>query len=141
MTIASMRQLGCSTRAVARVLQRSASTISCELTHNTTAGLGYGSHVAQSACQARRSTARPAAKLHVNDLRWGLVLTLLDWKWSPQQIAGTLKRAFPAQPERQVSHETIYTAIYSRPRGELRRQLKRLNRHPALIDGVGSVVG
>jgi transposase, IS30 family len=51
------------------------------------------------------------------------VLTLLDWKWSPQQIAATLKRVFPNEPERHVSHETIYTAIYAQPRGELRRQL------------------
>ena len=123
MTIASMRQLGCSTRAMARVLQRSASTVSRELARNTPAGLSYGSHVAQSACQARQRAARPASKLHDADLRWGLVLTLLDWKWSPQQIAGTLKRAFPGQPERHVSHETIYTAIYAQPRGELRRQL------------------
>jgi len=52
-----------------------------------------------------------------------VVLTLLDWKWSPQQIAATLKRVFPNEPERHVSHETIYTAIYAQPRGELRRQL------------------
>jgi IS30 family transposase len=51
------------------------------------------------------------------------VLTLLDWKWSPQQIAATLKRVFPNDPQRHVSHETIYTAIYAQPRGELRRQL------------------
>ena len=63
MTIASMRQLGCSTRAMARVLQRSPPTISRELARNTPAGLSYGSHVAQSACQARQRAARPAAKL------------------------------------------------------------------------------
>ena len=54
---------------------------------------------------------------------WRVVLTTLDWKWSPQQIAGTLKRVFPNEPERHVSHETIYKAIYAQPRGELRRQL------------------
>ncbi len=52
-----------------------------------------------------------------------MVLTLLDWRWSPQQIAGTLKRVFPDEPERHVPHETIYTAIYAQLRGELRRQL------------------
>lgn len=30
---------------------------------------------------------------------------------------------YPDQPEHHVSHETIYTAIYAQPRGELRRQL------------------
>jgi IS30 family transposase len=58
-----------------------------------------------------------------------VVLTILDWKWSPQQIAGTLKRVFVDEPERCVSHETIYTAIYAQPRGELRRQLIAYLRH------------
>jgi IS30 family transposase len=58
-----------------------------------------------------------------------VVLTLLEWKWSPQQIAGTLKRVFPDEPQRHVSHETIYTAIYAQPRGELRRQLIACLRH------------
>jgi IS30 family transposase len=51
------------------------------------------------------------------------VLTVLDWRWSPQQIAGTLKRVFPNEPERHVSHETIYNAIHAQPPGELRRRL------------------
>jgi len=29
-------------------------------------------------------------------------------KWSPEQIAGWLKRTWPAEPHNQVSHETIY---------------------------------
>ncbi len=106
MTIASMCQQGCSIRAMARMLQRSPSTISRKLARNTHADLSYGSHAAQQACQARRRAARPAPKLHVHGLRWGVVATLLDWKWSPQQIAATLKRAFPHQTERHVSHET-----------------------------------
>ena len=123
MTLASMKQQGCSVRAMARTLQRSPSTVSRELSRNAGAGQSYGSHVAQQSCQARRRDARSVAKLHRDGLAWGLVLTLLDWRWSPQQIAGTLKRAFPNEPARHVSHETIYTAIYAQPRGELRRQL------------------
>jgi len=122
-TIASMRQQGCSIRAMARALQRSAATVSRELARNTVSGSNYSSHAAQLACRSRQRAARPTAKLHVDGLRWGLVLSLLDWGWSPQQIAGTLRKAFPDQPERHVSHETIYTAIYAQPRGELRRQL------------------
>ena len=34
-----------------------------------------------------------------------------------------LKREFAGQPEMQVSHETIYQAIYVQGRGALRREL------------------
>ena len=122
-TIASMCQRGCSVRAMARTLQRAPSTVTRELERNTLAGVPYGSHFAQQACQARQRAARPRAKLDVDSVAWRVVLTLLDWKWSPQQIAATLKRAFSNEPERHVSHETIYTAFYAQPRGELRKQL------------------
>ena len=39
---------------------------------------------------------------------------------TPEQIAGTLARIYATAPTMQVSHETIYTAIYAMPRGELR---------------------
>ena len=56
-------------------------------------------------------------------LRPAFLLTLLDWKWSPRQIAATHKRVFLNEPDRHKSHEPIYTATYAQPRGELRRQL------------------
>src|SRR5665647_819812 len=123
MTIASMGQQGCSIRAMARMLHRAPSTISREIARNTNPSVTYGSHVAQQSCQARRRAARPRTKLNIDSVAWMVVLTLLEWKWSPQQISATLKRTFPNESERNVSHETIYTAIYAQPRGELRRQL------------------
>ena len=62
-------------------------------------------------------------------MRWGVVMEFLKEKWSPQQIASTLAFVFPDDPDMQVSHETIYTAIYAQPRGELRRQLIACLRH------------
>jgi len=126
--IASMKLQGSSARAIARVLERPPSTISRELRRNRSAD-GYASHTAQALHAVRRTAARPAAKLDVASVAWGVVLTLLSWKWSPQQIAATLKRVYPDQPEHHVSHETIYTAIYAQPRGELRRQLIACLRH------------
>ena len=123
MVISSMRLMGKSTRAMACVLLRPPSTISREIRRNSCAALGYTSDSARALHAQRRSAARPAAKLDVHSVAWSVVLTLLDWKWSPQQIAATLKRVFPNDPQRHVSHETIYTAIYAQPRGELRRQL------------------
>ena len=129
MTMASMRQQGASMRAMARMLGRPVSTISREFKRNTLPATAYGSHLAQLACEGRRQAARPASKLNMQGVAWNVIRTLLDWKWSPQQIASTLKRVFPDEPEHHVSHETIYTAIYAQPRGELRRQLIACLRH------------
>src|SRR5258708_4381196 len=129
MTIASMRQQGSSVRAMARTLGRSGATVSREVARNTCATLGYASAPAQTLSTARREAARPPGKLHAQSVAWRVVLTLLAWKWSPQQISGTLKRMWPNDPAQHVSHETIYTAIYAQPRGELRRQLIACLRH------------
>jgi len=43
--------------------------------------------------------------------------------YSPEQISGTLAIVHPDTPTLQVSHETIYTAIYAMPRGELRTEV------------------
>lgn len=43
--------------------------------------------------------------------------------YSPEQIAGTLAAVHPDLPSLRVSHETIYTAIYAMPRGELRTEV------------------
>ena len=43
--------------------------------------------------------------------------------YSPEQIAGTLKTVNAGHPNLQVSHETIYSAIYLMPRGELRTEV------------------
>src|SRR5271169_3773332 len=123
MTIASMVQQGYSVRAIGSALCRSASTVSRELGRNTLAGTAYGSEAAQAACQARRKDGRPEGKGQIQGVLWDVVLTMLNWRWSPQQIAGTLHRMFPENPDLQISHETIYNAIYAQPRGELRRQL------------------
>ena len=121
--IASLRLQGAGVRHIAGVIGRAASTVSRELRRNAQPAAGYDSDVARAACALRRSGARQPRKLNLRGLTWSVVLTLLDWKWSPQQIAATLRRVFPNEPERHVSHETIYTAIYAQPRGELRRQL------------------
>lgn len=44
---------------------------------------------------------------------------------SPEQISRTLAESFPERPEMQVSHETIYQALFVQSRGELRRELHR----------------
>jgi IS30 family transposase len=43
--------------------------------------------------------------------------------WSPQQIAGWLKREFPGEEHNHVSHETIYRSLYVQARGVLKKEL------------------
>ncbi len=43
-------------------------------------------------------------------------------KWSPGQISGWLRRAYPDDPEMQVSHETIYLSLFVQSRGAAGRR-------------------
>ncbi len=47
----------------------------------------------------------------------------LERKWSPEQIAGWLKRSFPGEADMQVSHETIYRSLYVQARGVLKKEV------------------
>jgi IS30 family transposase len=51
---------------------------------------------------------------------WEQVTRYLKAGYSPEPIAGTRAVVHPDTPSLQVSHETIYTAIYAMPRGALR---------------------
>jgi IS30 family transposase len=44
-------------------------------------------------------------------------------RWSPEQIAHGLRRAYPDDPSMRVSHETIYLSLFVQGRGALRREL------------------
>lgn len=44
-------------------------------------------------------------------------------QWSPEQVAGWLKRTYPDDASHQVSHETIYRTLYIQSRGALKQEL------------------
>jgi IS30 family transposase len=113
----------------ARARGCSPSTIAREFERSTLPALPCGSRTARPACTGRRAAARPACKLDFDGVGRGAVRTLLRWKWSPRQIAATLGRVFPDEPERHVWHETIRTALCARARGALRGQLAACLRH------------
>jgi IS30 family transposase len=52
-----------------------------------------------------------------------VVARQLRLNWSPEQIAGWLKRAHPGQEAYQVSHETIYRSLFVQTRGVLKKEL------------------
>lgn len=81
----------------------------------------FGSKGAQAAAHGRRR--RGPRKLAPDGPLWALVVEALRTGCSPEQIAGRLRRMNPQEPDWQVSHETIYCAIYATPRGEARKEL------------------
>jgi len=51
------------------------------------------------------------------------VANKLQRAWSPEQIAGWLKRHYPQDESLQVSHETIYRSLFMQSRGVLKQEL------------------
>jgi len=56
---------------------------------------------------------------------WREVLDKLRLQWSPVQISRWLRGQYPNAPERHVSAETIYQAIYYQARGGMRQEITR----------------
>ena len=114
---------GESDRAIGRVLGRSHTTISREI--NRCGGRRrYRAHVAERAAWERARRPR-ATKLELCPELRELVIERLGQDHSPQQISGWLRLAYPDNEQMQVSHETIYRALYVQARGSLRRELTR----------------
>jgi IS30 family transposase len=139
---------GVSLRSIAADLHRAPSTISRELGRNG----GHGGYRAAAADKrAWRQAMRPkSCKLATHDHLRQLVAAKLESNWSPEQIAGWLKRTYPDDEAYQVSHETIYRSLFVQARGVLKKELQahlrsgraiRRSRHATgKGDGRGSIV-
>src|SRR5690606_4664075 len=98
-------------------------------------GLGGAYRWAYCARDAQRRAQARARRPREGKLRprrggpwpplWAEVKAKLMLRWSPVQIARWLRRSYPDQPERWVSHETIYQAIFYQARGGMRQELAR----------------
>ena len=114
---------GESARDIGRNLGRSHTTISREI--NRCGGRRrYRAHAAEWAAWRRARRSRPTKLELCPELR-ELVIERLRQDHSPQQISGWLRLSYPDNDEMQVSHETIYRALYVQARGSLRRELTR----------------
>ncbi|HEV2042199.1 MAG TPA: IS30 family transposase [Casimicrobiaceae bacterium] len=112
---------GHSMRSIATQLGRAPSTISREIKRN-------GGQESYRASQAEESAwdrgRRPkTCKLAQNRALARLVAGKLQRRWSPQQVAGWLKRTYPDDTSRQVSPETIYRSLFIQARGALKKEL------------------
>jgi IS30 family transposase len=59
-----------------------------------------------------------------------IVAQKLQLEWSPDQIAGWLKRTYTDDEHYQVSHETIYKTLFIQARGALKKELIQYLRKP-----------
>ena len=112
-----------SARLMARLLGHSPSTVSREISRNG----GYDRYRAALADeQAWVRARRPKrCKLANNPPLRRAVARKLRLNWSPEQIAGWLKRAHPEDEFYHVSHETIYRSLFVQARGVLKKELLR----------------
>jgi IS30 family transposase len=110
-----------SLRSIARRLGRSPSTISREVRRNG----GRESYRATPSDEAAWDRARrpKLCKLACCPFLARTVSAKLQLNWSPEQIAGWLKRTFVGEAHKQVSHETIYRSLFIQARGVLKKEL------------------
>src|SRR5919204_1349266 len=138
--IALARAGGEAIRGIARRLGRSPSTISRELKRNADRRGGYRATTAHARAYERASRPKPA-KLQTNLALGQIVQDDLRRRYSPEQIAGRLRRRFPDDPEMWVSTETIYQSLYVQSRGALKRELTRYLRTGRALRKPGRQVG
>jgi IS30 family transposase len=131
---------GHSCRTIGGSIGRAPSTVSREIAHN--GGLhSYRACRADRAAWNRARRPKPA-KLVTHPVLRELVEARLTLRWSPQQIAGWLARAYPDDRELRVSHETIYMSLFVQSRGALRKELtgylrtRRMVRRPHAGQGI-----
>jgi IS30 family transposase len=119
---------GASLRSIAASLGRAASTLSRELRRN---GGRDRYRAATSDRRAWDRALRPKpCKLASHEPLRLIVASKLEDNWSPEQIAGWLKRAYPDDEAYRVSHETIYRSLFVQARGvQFDRHLERIPNH------------
>jgi len=138
---------GLSLRCIAMQLSRSPSTISREI--NSNGGLeDYRANQADNAAWDRAHRAKPC-KLALHPALKRIIAAKLKMNWSPQQIDGWLKRQYPSDENKRVSHETIYRSLFIQARGVLKKELqltlrtqraiRRSKHHSIKNEGLGKI--
>jgi IS30 family transposase len=114
---------GDSFRTIAKMLNRSPSTVSREVARNG----GRERYRAVAAdCRAWDQARRPKLCLLAQRPKLRrIVAQKLMLEWSPEQISGWLKDHYPGNEQMQVSHETLYRSIYIQTRGVLKKELQK----------------
>lgn len=138
-----------SIREIARELRRPASTVSREIARN--GGRTHYRAVAADKRAWRRARRLKPCRLALEPELSAVVAAKLELDWSPEQIAGWLKREYPLDRRMHISHETIYRTLYVQARGALKKELvahlrrhhpiRRSRRYSARGDPRGQIAG
>jgi IS30 family transposase len=112
---------GSSIRAIAKGLDRPASTVSREVARHG----GRAKYRASEAdLQAWESALRPqTCLLATHTTLREIVASKLMLDWSPEQISRWLKLQYPNDESMRVSYETIYRSLFIQARGVLKKEL------------------
>jgi len=118
--LSTLRKQGCSQSQIARALGRHRSTVSREVRRNVKKDRAYRPQLADDFARWRRSRSRRNQRFTAAD--WELVETWLREDFSPEQVAGWLRRFRLLR----ITHETIYRHIWDDKQrdGTLHRHLR-----------------
>jgi transposase, IS30 family len=140
--ISTLRKQGFNPAQTANILGRHRSSITREIHRNATAADGgYRPFTASERARGRRSRSRRNTRFTAS--QWTHVHRGLRRQWSPEQIAGRLRR----DGTWTISHETIYAHIwYDKARGgslfrDLRCATKRRRKRHGTYDSRGRLAG
>ena len=140
--LAALRRQGLNQSEIARALGRHRSTVCREVRRNSTRADGhYRPFTAQERTQGRRSRSRRNRRFGAKD--FALIDDLLCRQWSPEQVAGHLRRTGRLL----ISHETIYRHVWrDKQRGgllytHLRGARKRRRKRYGAYDSRGRLAG
>jgi IS30 family transposase len=139
---AALRRQGLNQSQIARALGRHRSTVCRELCRNFARADGrYRASTAQERTNGRRSRSRRKRRFSAED--FAVVEDLLRRQWSPQQVAGHLRRLGLLS----ISHETIYRHVWRDRRAggtlstHLRGARKRRRKRYGAYDSRGRLAG
>ena len=102
-----------SLRGIAKMLHRDHSVIVRELQRNACRDGTYRAAKAQEYAEKRKGKKRKRKLEEDEELQRHIVTKLINEQWSPEQIAGRIKKRLePRMNGKGISHETIYQFIY-----------------------------
>jgi transposase, IS30 family len=102
-------------------LNRSKSSITSEIKRNS--GFKYRSEIANVNAEYAQKRKHTGSKILSYPLLEYYVQMRLRQGWSPEQISSRLSKTQTKNRRMQISHESIYTYIYIKTKGELRKEL------------------